>query len=457
MALYRNCFSHETSWLSVFAYMILMSMLGVWLLTEIFEWVYKVEHHGLARLLLQNAWFYVGVLLIVTLSWFLAMYISQQTCKQNYLALLAKAVEFSGEAIAIVDAQGLIQYVNPAFVSLTGYTANESVGQSALDLLSSPAQSEKQIEEALDQLKRGEAWHGKLVNKKKDGRFYPVSTTISPIRNSKGVVTHYVVLQNDETLSQKLQAKETQEAKMKSLTTAIGGIAHEFNNILTGILGNAFLIHSQEKDPDLKDKLDTIEALGEKAAAMVQQMLMYTGHELQAHALECLHLNQLVAMSVEAFNKENNMHCQFQACEADVVIKGDAAALNYALTQILYNAKDAVAQVASPKVIVHVEIMRADVAIQYQNNTTETYACVRLMNNGPKIPPEIKDVIFEPFFSTKEVGEGTGLGLSTVYGTVKEHNGFVTLDDSTDKGCTFLLCLPVYEEADASRFMGESI
>jgi PAS domain S-box-containing protein len=457
MALYRNCFSHETSWLSVFTHMILMSILGIWLLTEVFEGVYHVEHQGLAQVLFQNVWFYVGALLIVILSCFLAMYISKQTCKQNYLALLAKAVEFSGEAIAIVDAQGLIQYVNPAFVSLTGYAAHEAIGQSALDLLSSPTQSEKQVEEALDKLQCGESWQGKLVNKKKDGHFYPVNTSISPIRNSKGVVTHYVVLQNDETLSQKLHEKEIQEAKMKSLATAVGGIAHEFNNILTGIMGNAFLIKLKEHDQDLKDKLETIEGLGDRAAVMVQQMLVYVGHELQDHRHVCIHLNQLVQASVAVFNKENGMHCQFQGCKDNVMIKGDVTALSDAVMQILSNAKDAVAQVASPKVIVHVEIMRADVAVQYQSHATETYACVRLMNNGPKIPPEIKDVIFEPFFSTKEVGEGTGLGLSTVYGTVKEHNGFVTLDDSTDKGCTFLLCLPVYEEADASRFMGESI
>jgi PAS domain S-box-containing protein len=434
-----------------------MSILGIWLLTEVFEGVYHVGHHGLAQVLFQNIWFYIGVLIVVVLSWLLAMYISKQTCKRNYLDLLAKAVEYSGEAIAIVDTQALIQYVNPAFISLTGYAAHEAIGQSALDLLSSPTQSKKQVQEALGKLQRGESWQGKLVNKKEDGRFYPVSTSVSPVRNTKGVVTHYVVLQNDETRNQKLHEKEIQEAKMQSLATAVGGIAHEFNNILTGIMGNAFLIKLKEQDQDLKDKLETIEDLGDRAADMVQQMLVYVGRELKGNTHVHVHLNQLVEASVAVFNQENSMRCQFQAYKDDVMVKGDVTALNDAVMQILCNAKDAVAQVSSPEVVVNIEVMHADAAAQYKSNTTETYACVRIMDNGSKIPQEIKEAIFEPFFTTKDVGEGTGLGLSAVYGIAKEHHGFITLDDSCMSGCTFLLCIPMYQEGDTTTFMGEAI
>lgn len=458
MALYRNCFSQEISWLRVLAHAIVISILGFLLLTEVFEWVYMVDHHDMTKFVYQDTWFYIGVLFIVILACLLAFYISKKQCKQNYLSLLANAVQYSGEAIAIVDMKGLIQYVNPAFISLTGYAAHEAIGQSALDLLSSPTQSDKQVQEVLKKLQLGESWQGKLVNKKKDGRFYPVSTSISPIRNRKGVVTHYVVLQNDETLSQKLHEKEIQKAKMKSLATAVGGIAHEFNNILTGIMGNAFLIKLKEQDQDLKHKLETIEGLGERAAVMVQQMLVYVGHDQQEHTHVHIHLNELVQSNVEAFNQESAVHCQFQACENDVMIKGDVVALNDAVMEILCNAKDAVAQTDSPQVIVHVEVMPADVAVQYKSNATETYACVRIMNNGPKVPQSIKEAIFEPFFTTKDVGEGTGLGLSTVYGTAKEHHGFVTLDDSHKSGCTFLLCIPIYqEEGDTRAFMGEAI
>ena len=457
MALYRNCFSPEISWLRVLAHAIVISILGFLILTEVFEWVYMADHHNMTKFVYQDTWFYIGVLLILVSACLLAFYISKKQCKQNYLSLLANAVQYSGEAIAIVDMKGLIQYVNPAFISLTGYAAHEAVGQSALDLLSSPTQSEKQIQKALDKLQRGEAWQGKLVNKKKDGRFYPVSTSVSPVRNSKGVVTHYVVLQNDETLSQKLHEKEIQEAKMKSLATAVGGIAHEFNNILTGIMGNAFLIKLKEQDQDLKDKLETIEELGDRAAAMVQQMLVYVGHEQQGHMHVHIHLNQLVAASVAVFNKEKGIRCQFQACKDDVMIMGDATALSDAVMQVLCNAKDAVAQVASPEIVVNVEIMHADVAVKHKSNTTETHACVRIMDNGPNVPQDIKDSIFEPFFTTKGVGEGTGLGLSAVYGIAKEHDGFITLDDSCKSGCTFLLCMPLHQGENDTTHLGEAI
>lgn len=394
---------------------------------------------------------------ILLLSWFVAFFFERRKNMRDYLFMLSNAVQFSGEAIVIADVQGVIQYVNPAFTALTGYAAQEAIGQSALDLLSSPTQSEKQFQEAQDKLQRGEAWQGRLVNKKKDGRFYPVSTSISPVRNAKGVVTHYVILQNDETLSQQLHEKEIQEAKMKSLATTVGGIAHEFNNILTGIMGNAFLIKLKEQDQDLKDKLETIEGLGEKAAAMVQQMLVYVGHELQEHTHVYINLNQLVEASVAVFNQENGMRCRFQACQEDVMIKGDVAALSDAVMQILLNAKDAVAKVASPEVVVNVEVMPVDDAIRYQVNAVQAYACIRIMDNGPKVPQEIKEAIFEPFFTTKDVGQGTGLGLSAVYGIAKEHHGFVTLDDTSMSGCTFLLCIPMYEKEGDTTFMGEAI
>ena len=172
MALYRNCFSQEVSWLRVLAHAIVISILGFLVLTEVFEWVYIVDHHNMTKFVYQDTWFYIGVLLILVSACLLAFYISKKQCKKNYLSLLANAVEHSGESIAIVDMQAHIQYVNPAFISLTGYAAHEAIGQSALDLLSSPTQSKKQVKEALDKLQRGESWQGKLVNKKKDGRFW---------------------------------------------------------------------------------------------------------------------------------------------------------------------------------------------------------------------------------------------------------------------------------------------
>ncbi|WP_038249723.1 two-component system sensor histidine kinase NtrB [Ghiorsea bivora] len=465
------CFDKRIAYVQVLAKAMLVAIVLFILFFEVLYFFYMQEKVRVIDLLTaeqlsqsmqnytQSLMVYVyGVgALIVLLSWFIAFFFERRKNMREYLFMLSNAVQYSGEAIAIVDVNGLIQYVNPAFTALTGYAAHEAIGQPALDLLSSPAQSEKQFNEVLDMLKRGEAWHGKLVNKKKDGRFYPVSTSISPVRNVKGVVTHYVVLQNDETLSQKLHEKEIQEEKMKSLATAVGGIAHEFNNILTGIMGTAFLMKLKEQDQDLKDKLETIEELGEKAAAMVQQMLVYVGHELQAHTHVYINLNKLVQASVNVFNQETGMHCQFQACKNDVMIKGDVATLSDAVMQILRNAKDAVAQVESPEVVVNVEVMHADAAIQYHPNTAKAYACIRIMDNGPKVPQEIKEAIFEPFFTTKDVGKGTGLGLSAVYGIAKEHHGFVTLDDSCNLGCTFLLCIPIHQEGDDTTFMGEAL
>ncbi|MDQ6952791.1 MAG: PAS domain S-box protein, partial [Mariprofundaceae bacterium] len=312
------CFDKQVAYVQVFAKAILVAIVLYILFFEVLCFFYMqekvrvIEHLTAEKLSLSMqdytqvlmVYVYVVGAFIMLVSWFVAFFFERRKNMREYLFMLSNAVQYSGEAIAIVDVQGVIQYVNPAFTALTGYEAQEAIGHAALDLLNSPNQSEKQIQNVLDKLKRGESWQGKLVNKKKDGHFFPVSISISPVRNGKGEVSHYLVLQNDETLNQKLHEKEIEEAKMKSLATAVGGIAHEFNNILMGIMGNAFLIKLKEKDQDLKHKLDTIEGLGEKAAAMVQQMLVYVGHELQAHTHVYIDLNQLVQASVAVFNQE---------------------------------------------------------------------------------------------------------------------------------------------------------
>ena len=139
---------------------------------------------------------------VVISAWLLAFYLSKKQRKQDYLGLLANAVEYSGEAISITNVQGDIQYINPAFTKLTGYHPQESVGQSALGLLNNHAQSKENIHKMLATLQQGKSWHGNLVNKKKDGSFFPAAASISPVINRKGLVTHYITIQNDDSLIQ---------------------------------------------------------------------------------------------------------------------------------------------------------------------------------------------------------------------------------------------------------------
>ena len=456
MALHSDCFIHQASHVRIIVHALVIGMLGLLLLIEVFEWIYMVEHHDMAKLAYQDTWFYVAVSCVVISAWLLAFYLSKRQGEQGYLSMLANAVEYSGESISITNAQGKIQYVNPAFTKLTGYQPQESVGQSALDLLNNHAQSKENIHNMLVTLKEGKSWQGSLVNKKKDGRFFPAVVSISPVINKKGLITHYITIQNDDSLTQQLHEKEIREAKMKSLATAVGGIAHEFNNILTGIMGNAFLVKLKEEDDALKEKLETIESLGDKAAGMVQQMLVYVGNELQAHTHVYINANELVQACVAVFKQEYRMNCQFQAWKDDVVIKGDASALSDALMQLFINAKDAVDAISAPEIIVKIEVFDSDVDVKNKPNQTVPYVCIRVIDNGPEIPHEIRDDIFEPFFTTKDTGEGTGLGLSTVYGIAKEHHGYVTLDETCMSGCTFLLCLPIVQEGD-DTFLGDAI
>ncbi len=354
--------------------------------------------------------------------------------------MLANAVEHSGEAISITDAQGRIQYVNPAFTALTGYSVDEALHQPSLRLLGSAAHSAAQVQTMLAQLRQGQCWQGRLINKRKDGSYFPAATSISPIKNQQGKIAYYITIQNDDTPNQQAHEKEMRDAKMKALATTVGGIAHEFNNILTGIMGNAYLVQMKEEDETLKAKLDTIEKLGEKAAGMVQQMLVYVGYELRSHKHVWCDIRPVVQASVEVFTKEQGLHCQLQAWHEPLMAYIDPHAITEAMMQMLSNAQDAVAGLDTPEVQVQTLRIAADTLPEQAGEHVSHYACIRVLDNGATIPDDIREAVFEPFFTTKEVGKGTGLGLSTVYGIAKEHHGFVKLEDSR-QGCSFFtLC-----------------
>ena len=258
---------------------------------------YGPEHFDMAmapyrKALLQWAALFGGFLLFA--AWPVAAFLERRKLMNDYLVLLSNAIEHAGEAISVTDADGVFEYVNPAFVELTGYAPDEAVGRKPSEILKSTAQNSDYYKELWQTISKGEVWHGKLIDKKKDGSFYPATISISPVQDKKGIITNYIAIQNDASDSQRLLEKEMREEKMKTLATAIGGIAHEFNNILTGMLGNVFLLKSKGGgDEYASSKLNSIEHLGNRAAGMVDQMLVYVGNEIQPHAFTSIDINNL--------------------------------------------------------------------------------------------------------------------------------------------------------------------
>ena len=380
-----------------------------------------------------------------------------------------KAIDQAGEAVVITDADGIIEYVNQAFCSNTGYSENEAIGQNP-SILNSGNQEKVFYEKMWETIQSGEVWQGEIIEKRKDDTFYPAMLTISPIRNSSGEITHYVGIHEDLSEHKTLEAQFRQAQKMEALGTLVGGIAHDFNNMLAGMVGNLFMVKRKMKGmPELTEKIERVEKVSFQAAEMIKQMLIFArNEEVEMHQIsfsafikEAFRLHQIVIPENIQINKEITGH--------DLMIRSNPTQLQQMILNLFGNAVDALKQTKAPTIILHVEHIHADqnFCVKHRDAKVGEYAHMMISDNGHGIEKEHLERIFDPFFTTKEVGKGTGLGLSMSITIVKSHDGFIEVESELGIGTAFHIYIPLVAEkqlnaesetlTDASEGRGERI
>jgi len=379
--------------------------------------------------------------------------ISVRKQAEAQLRKLSRAVEQAGESIVITDKDGMIEYVNTAFTSITGYPAEKAIGKTPR-ILKSGKQNTAFYKNVWDTILSGKVWQSKIINRKKDGTFYPVLLTISPIRNDVGEITHFAASHADLTEHDEMQAKFEQAQKMEAVGTLVGGIAHNFNNILAGIAGNMYLLRSKLKDmPELEDKVRRVEKLSFEAADMIAELLAFARKGIVEKKNVDLSVFLREAYKLAAIALPSNIKVTQEFTRESLPIHGDANQIQQVLLNVLNNARDAVADVNKPEIRVCLERFEADSTFikghQGLDGKTlrkgQAFARLSISDNGCGIPKEQLSEIFEPFFTTKEVGIGTGLGLAMSYGTVRDHGGVLDVESEVGKGTVFSMYLPLVQ------------
>ncbi|HKI59859.1 MAG TPA: PAS domain S-box protein, partial [Mariprofundaceae bacterium] len=351
---------------------------------------------------------------------------------EDKLWKLSQALEQASEAMLIMDRDGIVEYVNAAFTEITGYEAAEAVGNTP-SIIKSRRQSDAFYKNLWKTVSSGEPWQGMVTDKRKDGSLYPANLSIAPIHSEQGEITHYVGIQQDMTDQQVLEHKFRQAQKMEALGTLVGGIAHDFNNMLAGITGNLYLAKKQISDmPDVEKKLDNIDMLSFRAASMIKQLLTFARKgsvETQPFGLISF-IKEITRLS-EASIPEN-INFNIKVCSEELFVRGNTTQLQQAIMNLLNNARDAVAEVSNPTITLELEEYRADRIFQlaHPESTASLFARMIVRDNGCGISDADKEHIFEPFYTTKEVGAGTGLGLAMVYGAIESQGGFVEVESS---------------------------
>jgi PAS domain S-box-containing protein len=362
------------------------------------------------------------------------------------LRQLQQAVEQSASLIVITDAEGSIEYVNPRFLAVTGYSADEVVGRKP-SLWRSGATPEAEYAALWRSIRAGEDWRGEFTNRRKDGGLISVFATISPIRDAGGQITHFIAIEEDITQQKQMEEQLRRAQKMEAIGQLTGGLAHDFNNLLTVVIGSLDLLEQRlESGSEARDLAQTALGASLRGADLTRQLLAFARR--QSLDPQVCDLNVLVAGMMDLLRRTLGEQIQIAVVPAADLwpALADPTQVESALANLAINARDAMPEGGMLTIETanrHVDALDAAANVEAQPGA---YVMLAVSDTGTGMPPEIVARVFEPFFTTKPQGKGTGLGLSMVYGFVKQSRGHVRIDSTVGLGTSIGLYLP---KADA--------
>jgi len=371
----------------------------------------------------------------------------QREKTEDTLRKLWRAVEQSADLVMITDREGVIEYVNPAFEAVSGYSPGELMGQTPR-VLKSGQQNSELYKELWQTILAGNVFRCTMVNRKKNGDVFVAEKTVTPLRDGEGRITHFISNDRDITDRRRLENQLQQAQKMDAIGRLAGGVAHDFNNLLMVISSYAeLMLDSLAPLHPLRRNVDEIQKASRRAADLTRQLLAFGRKQMQS--LQLLDLNQII----EDINKMlprligEDIELVFVPGEELGKVKADPVQIEQILMNLAANARDAMPK--GGRLVIETASLRLEDAYVQEHSMVPPgpYVLLTVTDSGSGIAPEHLSHIFEPFYTTKEEGKGTGLGLATVYGIVKQNSGFIWVYSEPGLGTTFKIYLPQARQA----------
>jgi PAS domain S-box-containing protein len=370
--------------------------------------------------------------------------ITQRRRAAEVSARLAAIVESSDDGILSKQLDGTILSWNAGAERIFGYRADEMVGGSIYRLIPPELRAEEQ--DILARIARGEhVAHYETTRIRKDGSTVVIELTVSPVRDVNGNIIGASSIKRDITERKRAEEQLRQAAKMEAVGRLAGGIAHEANNQMSVVLGcAAFLLKRGDLAPEARADVEQMRRAAERTAGITAQLLAF-GRRQWLHPAP-LDLNEMIKGVDALLRRLLGERCQLALELAPDLPKAmaDRGQIEQVLLNLVFNARDAMVEGG----IITISTDRAEhthtlvPADGPHPNPAGAFVRFTIADTGHGMDAETRRRVFEPFYSTKEIGRGTGLGLAAVHGIVRQSGGFIRLDSAIGRGTTFDIYLP---------------
>jgi len=362
---------------------------------------------------------------------------------------LLAAIEQAAETMLITDAKGTIEYVNPAFELITGYTRDEAIGQNPR-ILKSGEHDDAFYKAMWETLARGEIWHGRFINRKKDSTLYIEDASISPVHDLAGKIINYVAVKRDVTNEIHIEEQLRQSQKMEAVGQLAGGIAHDFNNLLQVITGYVDMtLEEMPEDNPWRESIDEVQGASQRAVDLVRQLLAFSRRQVISPV--DLDLNKLVSDLLKMIRRLIGEHISLNFTPGHELgtVHVDRGQIEQVLMNLCINARDSMPEGGKLTLKTTNALLDDEYCALHSEVSPGQYVLLSVSDTGCGIDGQRLERIFDPFFTTKEVGKGTGMGLATVHGIVKQHEGQIDVHSEVGVGSTFLIYLPLVANNEA--------
>lgn len=372
------------------------------------------------------------------------------------LSMLSHALRNVSESLSVFDLNGNIIFVNESFINTYGYPKEELIGQSINKF--HPSERPRQIFKPIIEKSLESNWEGELTAKRKNGEQFSIYIRTSPVVDDEGKPIVIVSVARDITEKKQLEEQLRQSQKMEAIGQLAGGIAHDFNNLLTVIEGYTELLFSNinESDP-AQNFVRQIKKAADRATALTGQLLAFSRRQILQPKV--LNLNTLVTEMSVLLKRLIGEDVELTTLLNPEIgsIKADRSQMEQVLMNLAVNARDALPEGGTLSLETREVALDSALYERHQSGIQKgSYVQLSVSDNGVGMDQETRERVFEPFFTTKETAKGTGLGLATVYGIIKQSGGHIWVYSEKGKGTTFKIYLPVIRSKEKKAIKQEA-